>query len=481
MKRIFENYKRIPVTVKASVWYTICSIIQKSIAFLTVPIFTRMLTESEYGQFNIYQSWMNIILVFTTLTLHGGVFNNAMMKYEKDRNGFISSMQGLIIFLCGGWFVLYWSTKEFWNSFFELSTILIIVMFIEMAIQPAMNFWSGKQRYEYRYKNFVLATILMAIINPIVGIIAVTYASDRGFMRIVSNAGVIIAFSGVFWIYNFVKGKKIFDKEYWAYALKFNIPLIPYYVSQMAFTQSDRIMIGKLIGQNKAGIYSLALNCSMVVSFVLTAIESSYIPWLYKKMQKKEYKDINKTGNELLILVGIALIGITLIGPEMILIMGPEQYHEAIWVIPPVVGGLLFLFEAKLFIGIEFYYESKKGLVFASISSAIVNIYLNWLLIPKFGFIVAGYTTFVAYMLFALINYLYLQKVFSKENEILGVKRIYDISFIFKFSVLYIVISLVIMMIYPYFWLRAGLGIVALCIIGLNYKKIIKKINILRG
>ena len=53
----------------------------------------------------------------------------------------------------------------------------------------------------------------------------------------------------------------------------------------------------------------------------------------------------------------------------------------------------------------SFYYESKKGLVFASISSAIVNIYLNWLLIPKFGFIVAGYTTFVAYMLFALINY----------------------------------------------------------------------------
>lgn len=481
MSSFIDKYKKIPITVKASVCYTICSIIQKSISFLTVPLFTKMLTTEEYGQFSIYQSWLNIIMIFVTLSLHGGVFNNAMMKYEKDRNGFIASMQGLVFCLCGVWFIIYYLGRNFWNSILELPTILVIVMFIQMAFQPSMSFWSGKQRYEYKYKNFVIVTLLLAIINPIVGILAVLTFNQKGYARILSDSGVIIAISFILCLYNFIKGKKFFNKEYWKYALTFNIPLIPYYISQMLFTQSDRIMIGKMVSDGKAGIYSLAVNCSMVLSFVLTAIESSFIPWLYNNIKNKEYKSIKKIGNQLLMLVGVALLGMTLIGPELVWLMAPPEYQEAIWVIPPVVGGLLFLFEAKLFVGIEFYYENKRGLVHASILSAVVNIGLNYLLIPRFGFVVAGYTTLIAYILFAFMNYIYMQKSILNGNEYKEKVYIYDYKFILRFSVIYMLLSLLITILYPYPVVRITILLLTLFLVCVNYKKILRQVQQIRG
>ena len=481
MKKLIERYKGIPVTVRASVWYRICSIIQKSIAFLTIPIFTKILTTQEYGQFSVYQSWMNIIMIFVTLSLYGGVFNNAMLKYENDRMGFVSSMQGLVFCLCIAWFFIYYILHDFWNNILSLSTGLVVLMFLEMAIQPSLNFWSGKQRYEYKYRNFVIVTLILAAVNPVIGIIAVSAAEEKGTARIVSNALVIIAISGVLCVYNFIKGKKFFVKEYWKYALSFNIPLVPYYISQMLFTQSDRIMISKMVGDDKAGIYSLALNCSTVIMFVLTAIESSFIPWLYTKMKREGYKDIAKVGNELLILVGVALISVTLVGPEFVWIMAPLEYQEAIWIIPPVVGGLLFLFEAKLFVGVEFYYEHKKGLVTASIASAVVNVGLNYVLIPRFGFIVAGYTTLIAYILFAVMNYISMINI-NKKISVSGImKQIYDGRFIIAFSLVYLLISFGILLLYPYRWIRLVIIVVVILAVIVKYKVILEKIKLLRG
>ena len=64
-----KKYKNAPVAVKASVAYTVCNIIQKSLSFITVPLFTRLLTTDEYGQFSVYTSWQGILAIFITLNL----------------------------------------------------------------------------------------------------------------------------------------------------------------------------------------------------------------------------------------------------------------------------------------------------------------------------------------------------------------------------------------------------------------------------
>ena len=95
MKKILNKYHSLSNPVKASIWFTICNVLQKGISMITVPVFTRLLTTEQYGVYSVYQSWYSIIGVFATLNLYYGVFNNGMIKYEKDKNAFTSSMQGL--------------------------------------------------------------------------------------------------------------------------------------------------------------------------------------------------------------------------------------------------------------------------------------------------------------------------------------------------------------------------------------------------
>lgn len=93
MRKIFKIYKKLSLPVKASLWYMLCSIFQKGISVLTTPIFTRIMTTEQYGLVTIYNSWESIITVFATLNFTAGVFNNAMIRYENDRDGYTSVMQ----------------------------------------------------------------------------------------------------------------------------------------------------------------------------------------------------------------------------------------------------------------------------------------------------------------------------------------------------------------------------------------------------
>ena len=78
--------------VKASSAYVICSVLQRCLSFITLPLFTRLLTTDEYGISTVYTSTMAVVIIFTTLNLPYGSFSPAMLKFEKDRDGYISSV-----------------------------------------------------------------------------------------------------------------------------------------------------------------------------------------------------------------------------------------------------------------------------------------------------------------------------------------------------------------------------------------------------
>ena len=77
---------------------------------------------------------------------------------------------------------------------------------------------------------------------------------------------------------------------------------------------------------------------------------------------------------------------------------------------------VLLLFYSQLFINVEFYYEAKLPLVLGSVGAAVLSVVLNLLLIPVFGFVVAGYSTLLSYVAFAVANYFTLRSIAKKNN-----------------------------------------------------------------
>lgn len=478
--KFFKKYKSMPLPVKASICFTICSILQKCISFITVPIFTRLLTTEQYGLFNVYQSWMSIIMIFATFNIQYGVFNNAMIKYDDDRERCISSFQGLTTTLTLIIFIIYLVAHDFWNSIFKLPTILMLCMFAEIFTFPALDFWSGKQRFDYKYKKLVGVTFGMALISPIVGIIAVLSTENRGIMRILAAAAVNIIVYVILYVYNMYKGKKFFVKEYWRYALAFNIPLIPYYLSQMILNQSDRIIINSLCGADKAGLYSVAYSFALILLFVLNAINNSFIPWTYKKLKAKQYKDIGRVSESIAIFIALALVLLIAFAPEMIRILAAKGYSEAVWVVPPVAGSLFFLFLAQLSINVQLFYEENIFLVKASLSSGIINIILNLIFIKIFGYIAAGYTTLFSYIIFAINNYYYMKKVCKKHLSDKEDVKIYNIRKIILLSIIFLITINFFTFLYTFTIIRYLTICMILIVMIIKRNYIIKKIKELK-
>ena len=444
---------------RASVAYTICSIVQKCISFINMPIFCRLMTTDEYGEMTVYSSWSGIFSIILTLNLAYGSFSPAMLKFEKDRDRYISSIQGIWLVLCGFFLVIYLPFQSFWNGVLKLPTLFVLFLVLETLSINSVNLWSGKKRFDYEYKPVVALTLLMSLANTAVSLAFVLLSEEKGSARIIGHVVATVAFGIIIFSLNTIRGKNLFHKEYWKYALGFNIPLLAYYLSQMIFNQSDRIMIDRYCGKGKAAIYGVAYTLAMILTFVLNAINNSYVPWFYKKIKEGKEEENAKVANGIAILMAGLIMCIVIMAPEVILVMGGKKYGEAIWIIPPVAVSLLLLFYAQLFINVQFYYEKKKSLVYASVGAAVANIILNAILIPTVSYIAAGYTTMVSYILFAVMNYYTMKKVAKDTGfslKALDVKML-TVIFIAFCAVCMLVMTLYKLMIVRYIVILAAL------------------------
>lgn len=305
LKNLISKYGSLPIQIKGSLWFLMCSFLQKGVSVITTPIFTRLLTPLEYGQYSVFSSWYSMISVVVSLNLFCGVYTQGLVKFENNRKAYSSSLQGLCTTLIVSWTVIYLLLERFWNSVFGLTTVQMLAMLVMIWTSAVFSFWSVEQRVDFKYRLLAGVTLAVTIAKPFISILLITHANDKVTARILALMLVeLVAYSAFFFI-QLQKGKVFFFKKYWSYALLFNLPLIPHYLSQSILNSMDRIMIDKMIGPTAAGIYSLAYSLSMLMTMLNSALMQTIEPWLYKKIKNKQAEDIKKVAYPVFTMVAL--------------------------------------------------------------------------------------------------------------------------------------------------------------------------------
>lgn len=448
MHELINKYKSMSKPAKASLWFVISNVILKGISFITLPIFSRLLTTSEYGIVSVYQSWVSTISIITTLTVWGGGFNVGMVKYEERQKQLISAFQGLATTLTIICLVLVWKFIPNLSVWLGISERLIFLMFMEILVQIPFNIWSTEQRYKFEYKKLIIVTIVISILNPCLGILAVSNTVKyRAEARILSNFLIQSVIGIILFIHNQKNGRVYFNSEIWKFGFWFNVVLIPHYLSSQILNQADRIMINSMCGSGDAGIYSVAYNFAMLLSLITNGINSSLTPHIYQCLKERRTKELSKQTTGIIFLVALMTAGLICIIPDVFYFLLPESYYPALKVIPPVAVGAFFLFLYPLFGSIEFYYEENKYVTLSSVLGAGLNVILNYIFIGLFGYIAAAYTTLVCYICFSLFHYFCMRKVLIKHG---GNQNIYNINYVLFISVGLLIIMFAMTVVYEY-------------------------------
>ena len=444
MKKIKEKYIAIPIQAKLALWITICTLVQKGISVVTVPIFTRMMDTTSYGRVSAYFSWLNIISIICSFKLGAGVYNKGLSKYKDEQEKFCLTMQYTTSLITVIIFIIYLIFHKWINYLTDMSTVITCLMFIQVFFSTAMGFWSVRQQYLFKYKQVACATLIYAILNPILGLFFVcnTAYGNRDIARIASVVLAEVIIGLFFYVINVKDGKGIFKKEHSIFAIKFNVPLIPHYFSEYILNQSDRIMIQKLCTYSSVAFYSVAYNAGMLMTIITGSLNQAITPWLYQSLDKEEFDKIEQVLIGLSLIILLPMIIFIALAPEAILILAGRAYSSAAYVIPPVAGSVVFLFLYTNFANIEFYFDYNNFTMYISMIGAGLNIVFNYIFIKLFGYVAACYTTFFCYFVYCTGHYFFMEYIICKNygRHLIDWRKLFGIFTIMLF--LMIIMSL---------------------------------------
>lgn len=191
--------------------------------------------------------------------------------------------------------------------------------------------------------------------------------------------------------------------------------MIPHALAMVVLGQIDRIMIVKYCGDDQAGIYSFGYSYAIILSVVTNAIMNAWQPFLYDCLNRKKYIDIiesNKILNKLGMFMTICFITIA---PETLMILGSKDFWNAKYMVAPVAIGTLFQFFYSYFVYIEMYKKKTCLVAIGSVSAAVINTILNFIFIPKYGYIAAAYTTMIGYAILMIYHWISYRVIFKQS------------------------------------------------------------------
>ncbi len=448
------NYKRI------STYYLVGNVFNKGMAFITVPIFTRILSTTDYGIITTYNSWISILSMIIGFAMHMGI-RAAFIDYREKIDDFMAvtttfTMESGIIL---SFMVLL--VVNFINV--NLSTTLIFLCLLQGISVALMQNYSMYLMMQYRYRLRTAFMILPNLLSAIISIIVILFVlkTDLYLGRIVPTALINILFCILILILVYKRSCSFHNKEYLDYGLKISMPLVLHGIALNILSQSDRTMITLLADASQTGIYSLIYNFSMIATVITTSLEGVWVPWFTNKYKKNEIQDINRLSLDYVHLMTYIMVGLILIGPEIVKILASKTYWQGIVIIPPVVLANYMIFLYTLYVNVEHFHKKTQYITINTIIAAMTNVLLNFLLIPKFGYIAASYTTLISYSLALILHARYVKKI-NKE--------LYPISIMIP-SMLHVIVATVVFYCLMDLWLLRWIIAIAYSLIVLVINK----------
>ena len=424
---------KLPHVLKNSTLYSLVSFFQKGMGFILLPLYTTYLTPNDYGTINIINSVTAFLSILILMSLHGA----ATRFHFKSNDRFVQAQ------VWGTILILIIINSLFWGVIFLVFHKYIVdpitnniafwplvgISIINVTLNPLYILyqqWLQTNQLGKKYSiNLLLNFILCTILN-----ISLLSIFNLGAL------GVILASfftSIVYFIYSAYKLipqiKLTYNSQIAKEAFKYSLPLIPHSISGYMAVMIDRILLNKLVGTNQVGLYSVANQFGTILNTITTSVNNAFTPWAFNIISKENnYKKIYLFSEFSIIIYCIIAFTITYFSPEVIKLMTSTNYSKA-W--EPIIficygyvlNGFYYFLSMPLF-----YYKSDKIFII-SISQAIINIILNLLFIPKYGYIGAGLAFLCSQFFSTIITYHLLSKnIFHIKFNI---KKTYSIILFF--------------------------------------------------
>jgi len=393
---------------KGSAWYLVAQVSYAFMGFLSVPIFTRIFNPSVYGVYSLVSTTIVLVTLFFSIWLTSSVVRY-YAEYDKKNE-----------------------VETFYSTVFRYAPHFLLVTLAVALPAAALFLPLGSYRLVVCLGIAITAFMVLFMVCLSMlqarqqagsyAVIFVIFAIGRYLVGAGIAKWLATGVSGIFWgwlavllllvpIELIVLGAS--SKVRWSrYSPKlfreffsFGFVLIFANILTNVLSVSDRYMVGAFKGSFQVGLYSVVYTLVMdAFAIILAALQLGAFPVIVKTYEfdgeESTVHLISRVTRYLLILTLPSALGLYLLRIRVLSVITTASYLPAASVMLPLVLGILFNNAAWL-PSMSLYIKKKTKLTLIPVGVAsVVNIGLNLLLIPRYGYTAAAWNTLIAYLLY---------------------------------------------------------------------------------
>ena len=407
--------------LRHSVVYGGAVLLSKSLVFFMLPLYSRKLTASEYGTYNLLLITAGLLSGVMSLGMGTALVRHAVLDPDRSPRD-------------------YYVTTLVWHAI--LAAILLPLAYVVsphlagwLARDPARGDWvfmalalgigsvlslapTSYLRFKERSTAYAVIRVgqfvLLALLNILV---LVVFDLGIGGLLLSELVVVVITVGVALWATRDGLGGRISRSALRA-LLRYGLPLVPATLSVIALTQSDRFFLNGLGYARELGLYSMAYKFGFILYLIVGAMQTAWPPVMYRAAQEADAPRRFATLYTWLIGAYVALgVALATFSPPLAALMTTPEYWDGIRVIPIVVLAYV-LHAVSTVIGNAIYQSGRtEYMAWSMIGAMLVNVGLNALLIPDHGMMGAAVATLIAYGFLVLANGLLAHRVFAVPYE----------------------------------------------------------------
>ncbi len=381
--------------VKNTIIFAIGNFGTKLINFFMVPLYTYVLSTSEYGEINNILSVCGILIPLVLCNI-----SESVRRYLLDKNSDKSKIQSveLIWFGIGSLislllyfiltFVPYYSNYAMEMSLYVFSNALVTV---------CLEYLRGEEKFVLYTIFSLIQTVLIASLN-VLFLVHFHYGIEGYYWSYIISYFVVAVLAFV--IGNQVKTlKKLkFDKALFKEMSIFSLTLVPNSLMWWITNASDKLMITHFVSAAANGIYSVAAKLPTMISTFNTILMQA---WQISAIKESDSEDKVEYNNKMFKLymstTAIVCAGLLLINRPFLSIYVAPEFYEA-WKYSPILIVSSSFSTLATFVGTSYYVEKDaKGNLLSATSGAVINLILNLIMIPILGVTGAAIATCVSH------------------------------------------------------------------------------------
>lgn len=410
---------------KDSTIYGVGGALVKSISFFILPIYTRIFTPQEYGSIEMMVVIVSFLIAILTMGMDSAqsYFFSEQKKSGKNKQAILVSaiLQWRLI---SGIFIILLATlaSPFFNKYFfngDFEFIFFAIAFSQALFTTLMNQSVEVLRLLFKPWPYIILNLLLAIFTAILILVLVIIfdLSVLGYFLGSSISSLILVFFGWFLIRDYVNFKKIHYK-WWPRLLKFGLPLLPTGIAFYLMSTMDKWFIQYYHGPEILGIYAISAKFAMLIALIVETFRQAWWPIAMDSIHGDDGPKTLRMISRLYTGIGVAaIIILALVSEKLVIIFTTQAYYSA-WPVVSILAWQSFFYGFYM-IGSIGIWKSEKTIysMFLMGSASIMNLILNFLLVPKYAALGASISTVTSYLIWITASVIVSERLWEVKHQ----------------------------------------------------------------